>query len=136
MRFLKKEIWKISKSSRTRTKRTDGFNETSQRFPRPHFREFWIKVEIQNPNNHNSIFPLNPKHSQSQCPVKKCIQVCWEWINTRKEFGRNWEKWLLKWIISIRDILDWMKRKSSWENPYWRCWIESMMNPFQSNFQI
>ena len=75
-------------------------------FPDLISEDFQSKLRFKTQTSIIPFFPINQKHPQSQCPVKKCIQVSWEWINTRKEFGRNWKKWLLKWIISIRDILD------------------------------
>ena len=57
--------------SRTRSERTDGFNKTSQRFPRTHFWGFWIKVENQNSNNHHSIFSFKSKTFSMTMPGEK-----------------------------------------------------------------
>ena len=38
--------------------------------------DFESKLRFKTQTKIIPFFPVNQKHSQSQCPVKKCIQVC------------------------------------------------------------
>ena len=45
-------------------------------FPDLISEDFESKLSFKTQTTIIPFFPINPKHPQSQCPVKKCIQVC------------------------------------------------------------
>ena len=45
-------------------------------FPDLISEDFESKLRFKTQTTIIPFFPVNQKHSQSQCPVKKCIQVC------------------------------------------------------------